>query len=131
MAVEVVGLNELLRAFGAADAALKSDLKDALQEAAAPVRTDAQALAQGAIRNNTSAWSRMRIGITGSVVYVVPAERGAKGRANQRLRRRKFADLLRDRAMTPAARGNEGNVRRRLDQMLTEVGKVWDRHGLR
>jgi hypothetical protein len=128
--IKVDGLNDLLRAFAAADKALKDDLRDALQEAAAPIRSDAQALAGSSIRNNTTAWSRMRVGIErGGVVYVAPVERGIKGRGNQRLRRRRFADLLRDRAMHPARQRNIRNVERRLEQMLLEVKAVWERHG--
>ena len=130
MAVKVDGLNELLRAFSAADRHLRDDLKDTLQEAAAPVRTDAQTLARSTIRNNTTDWSRMRIGVLGgNTVYVAPVERGIKARANQRLRRRKFADLLRDRAMEPAKEKNIRHVERRLDHLLGEVKAVWERHG--
>lgn len=129
-AIRVDGLNELVRAFNAADKALKEDLRDALQEAAAPVRSDAQALASSAIPRNTLAWSRMRIGMLGgSVVYVAPVERGTKGRGNQRLRRPRFANLLRDRAMNPALARNRSRVERRLEQMLSEVARVWERYG--
>ena len=44
-AIHVDGLDGLLRAFGAADKTLRDDMKDALQEAAAPVRSAAQAKA--------------------------------------------------------------------------------------
>ncbi|HKQ19492.1 MAG TPA: hypothetical protein VJW75_07060, partial [Candidatus Eisenbacteria bacterium] len=100
----------------------------------APVRSDAQALA-GTIPHmtttRTSDWTRMRTGITGgTIVYVVPAERGAKGRGNDRKRRPKFKSVLGPR-MDLALERNRGHVMRRLDQMLYEVGKVWDRNGLR
>ena len=130
-AIRVDGLAELQRAFTAADRALREDLRDALQEAAAPVRRDAQAMAGVTIHNLRPGdpWTRMRIGQTGSVVYVAPVERGASARANQRRRRRNFKGLLLNRAMEPALARNRGHVIRRLDGLLADVKKVWERHG--
>lgn len=131
-AIRVDGLSELQRAFSAADRALRDDLRDALQEAAAPVRSEAQVLAGVAIRRMPvgSPWTRMRIGMVGaSVVYVAPVERGAKGRANQRLRRPKFKPLMLRRALEPALVRNRQQVVRRLDALLREVKAVWERHG--
>ena len=79
--IQVEGLAELQRAFTAADRALREDLRDALQEAAAPVRSDAQTLAGITISHmpQGSSWRLMRTGILGgTIVYVAPVERGAK-----------------------------------------------------
>ena len=78
--VRVEGLRELNRAFRVADKALATDLKDALEEAAVPVRRDAQSLAVQRIRRIGPTWSRMRVGTTGGVVYVAPVERGTRPR---------------------------------------------------
>lgn len=130
-AIRVDGLAELQRAFTAADKALRQDLNDALEEAAQPVRADAQALA-GTIShmttNRASDWTRMRTGIRGSVVYVAPVERGSKARGDSRYRRRRFKNVLGPR-MDLALVQNRSRVVKRLDQMLAEVGRVWDRHG--
>lgn len=131
-AIRVDGLRELERAFTAADKALRTDLRDALEEAAQPVRQSAQSLALGTIGNmrRSPQWSRMRTGVLGgTVAYVAPVERGTKGRANQRLRRRKFKQLMLSRAMEPALIRNRDTVEKRLDRMLTEVARVWDAHG--
>ena len=132
-AIRVDGLAELQRAFTAADRALREDLRDALQEAAAPVRRDAQTLAGTTIShmttNRATDWSRMRIGMAGgSVVYVAPVERGGRARANQRLRRRRFKGILGSR-MDMALERNRAAVLRRMDGLLDDVIKVWDRHG--
>jgi hypothetical protein len=129
VAVAVSGLRELQSAFRRTDRALEVDLRDALAEAAAPVRSDAQALAASEIRNVSPGdpWAGMRIGIGRSVVYVAPVERGAKSRGDQRKRRPNLGNLLMDRAMEPALERNEEKVERRLDQMLDEVAAVWER----
>lgn len=128
--IKVEGLANLQRAFTRADRALRTDLRDALQEAAAPVRSDAQQLAGSQIRRmgQGSPWTRMRIGILGgTVVYVAPVERGVKGRGGERRRRPKLKPLMLDRALEPALERNRQAVVRRLDHMLDEVARVWDR----
>lgn len=132
-AIKVDGLAQLQRAFGAADRALRNDLNDALMEAAAPVRRDAQTLTLTTISGmrKSPQWATMRTGQARGVVYVVPVERGTRSRANPRLKRgQRFVQMVLLKAMNPALARNRGNVIRRLDQMLVEVGKVWDRNGL-
>lgn len=128
-AVSVTGLRELERAFRNADRALAGDLKDALQEAAAPVRSDAQALASSSISNLKPGdpWAGMRIGTGRSIVYVAPVERGAKSRGDERKRRPKFGTKLLTEAMEPALERNRARVETRLDKMLDEVANVWER----
>lgn len=117
------------RAFRAADRAVAEDLRDALAEAAAPVRADAQLLAGSEIRNLHAGdpWTGMRIGVNQSSVWVAPTERGVKGRGGQSRRRRNLADLLMGRAMEPALERNRASVERRLDLMVGEVCDVWER----
>ena len=124
-AVRVLGLRDLHRAFGAADKAVQRDMKDALLEAAAPVRSDAQRLASG-FAGAGRPWSGMRIGATGSaIVYVAPVERGV-GRGGPRSRP-KFGTKLMDQAMQPALDHNAGAVERRVEKLLDEVANVWER----
>lgn len=129
-AVRVEGLRELERAFGAADRELRNDFRDALEESAAPVRSDAQTLAgSGVIRNLHAGdqWTGMRTGVGRTIAYVVPRERGAKGRGNQRRRRPNLGDLLLGRAMEPALERNLDKVERRFEELLDEVCRVWER----
>jgi hypothetical protein len=131
-AIRVDGLDDLVRAFNAADKALTSDLKDALTEAAAPVRRDAQVLTPAAIHNlgARDPWARMRTGVVSrSIVYVAPVERGTKAKANAKLRR---GDKYKRRALPPmeqALARNRGRVLTRLDGLLGEVKQVWERYG--
>lgn len=132
-ALHVDGLAELRKAFLAADKTLREDLDDALQEAAAPVRSTAQRLAQTEISHmkEGSSWALMRIGIErrNSFVYVAPVERGVKVRGRERFRRPEFAGLMRDKAMEPALDAHRGEIVHRLDGLLGEVKRVWERYG--
>jgi hypothetical protein len=125
--IAVRGLRDLTRAFAAADKTLQRDLRTRLRDAAEPVRADAQASAVREIRNvhDGDSWSRMRVGVTQRLVYVAPRERGSRGFSPKR--RRKFGDLLMDRAMAPALERNRDEVLRELDDMLGNVGKAWER----
>ena len=125
--IKVDGLDSLRRAFLVADQEVAADMKDALQEAAAPVRADAQTLATATIRRIGVPWSRMRVGSTRTIVYVAPVERGSKGRGNQRYRRPKFKQLLLSRALEPALERNVSKVERRVEEMLGEVARTWER----
>lgn len=127
-AVRVLGLRDLERAFTKADRYLAGDLRDVLEEAASPVRRDAQTLAGATIRNLHAGdeWSRMRTGVSRSIAYVAPVPRGVKGRDNRR-RRRNLADLLMGRAMQPALERNRLAVERRFELLLDEVVDVWER----
>ena len=128
-AVRVLGLAELERAFGRADRAVRADMRDALAEAAAPVRSDAQRLAGQNISRLGAGrpWSRMRIGVSRTVAYVAPVERGIKGRGGQRLRRPKFGTRLMNEAMQPALDMNAAQVERRVEKLIDEVANVWER----
>lgn len=128
-AVSVTGLRELERAFRRADRARAEDLKHALEEAAAPVRRDAQALASSEISHVRPGdpWAGMRIGTGRSIVYVAPIERGVKSRGDERKRRPKFGTKLMEEAMEPALEPNRSVVEARLDKMLDELASVWER----
>lgn len=122
--IRVQGLRELNRAFKLADKALATDLKDALEEAAVPVKRDAESLAVQRIRRIGPTWSRMRIGTKGGVVYVAPVERGTR---NPRHGRRKLADHLMGKAMEPALQRNEDVVIARVNDALNDMARVWER----
>ena len=129
-AVRALGLRELERAFARADREVRNDMRDALAEAAAPVRSDAQSLAgAGVIRNLRSGddWTRMRVGVGRSIAYMVPVERGVKGRGNRRFRRPAFGQMLVGRAMEPALERNVRKVELRFLELLDDVCRVWDR----
>lgn len=120
--VRVEGLRELQHAFAVANKVLAAELRKGLRESAEPVRADAEMLAATRIRNMTESWSRMRVGVTKTSVYVAPRSRNRGGR-----RRRNLFDLMTGRSLEPALDANVNEVTERLDDVLGTVGQAWDR----
>jgi hypothetical protein len=123
-AIHVQGLLELSRAFRRADATLSKELRKDLRDAAEPIRLRAQALAVEEIPRIGIPWSRMRVGVTQKLVYVVPQQHGTKRQQNKRPN---LVDLLLDRAMNPAFVENIDRVIQAIDEVLATVGSAWER----
>jgi hypothetical protein len=119
-AVTVTGLRELQAGFGRAETQTFG-LNTGLRHAAEPVAADAERLASSSIRRmpRSPRWSRMRVGVTRTLIYVAPKQRGARGRGNPRSRPN-LANLLMDRAMQPA-------LDRHTDEIVAGVGELVDR----
>lgn len=120
----VEGLADLQRAWAVADKETSRELREALKDAAEPVRRDAQLLALHTIDRMTIPWAAMKVGVTRRMVYVAPKHRGTR---NRNLRRPKFADLLARRAMQPALDHNVGRVNAGVQKALDDVGRKWER----
>lgn len=125
--IRIEGLSELSRAFRHARTGIAKDLRSALESSAEPVRADAQTLALSSIRRIGTPWSRMRVGVTQSMVYVAPIERGVKRHGRERFRRPNLARLLRDRAMQPAFAQNRDKVVREVEDTLADLARTWSR----
>lgn len=125
--LRVEGLRELQRAFSIADKTLAKEMRERLRDVAEPVRADAERLAVQEIRRIGIPWSRMRVGVTRSLVYVAPVERGVKSRGRASRARPNLADLLMGRAMSPALDANQGRVLHELEEVLGDVGQAWER----
>lgn len=118
--VEVEGLAESNRALTQAGRELRAELRVEMIAAGEPVRMRAEQFAQSSIRNIGEQWSRMRVGFTGSLVYVAPKRhRGRFSRPN-------LAPLLIDRVLVPAAEAERGRVEagveRAVENSLRRVG---------
>lgn len=125
-AVRVEGLAGLQRAFKAADVLEQRELRKTLRTVAEPVRVQAEQLAVEHIPRIGVPWSRMRIGVTNTSVYLAPRQRGQKGR-DQRLRRPNLRQLLLGRSMDPAFDQNRPRIIAGVTNMLNTVGKQWER----
>lgn len=126
-AIQVKGLRDLQRAFSRADRALQRDLRKKLREVGEPVRADAEHRAAAEISHIGGRWSRMRVGITRSLVYVAPRERGVKTRGPDPRRRPNLAGLLMEKAMQPALDAHIDESLKRFEGLLDTVGKEWER----
>jgi len=125
--IRLEGMAELQAAFRLADKGLSKDLRAAFQSAAEPVRQGAEALAVSRIRRIGVTWSRMRVGITRTSVYVAPRQRGVTSKVGARARRPNLAPLLLDRAMEPALDANREKVMRETDDALRDLARTWSR----
>lgn len=114
--VAVEGYQDVSRAFRKMDKDAAKALRDGLKRAGEPVRVEAESLAVGKIRNIGGDWSRMRLGVTSRYVYIAPKmrNRGGSPRAN-------LALLLMERAMFPAAKTRENEVRQELEGVLDDL----------
>lgn len=125
-AIVVDGVGELRRAFNRADRKLGRDLARTLKDVGEPVREDAEQKVLAGIPRIGFAWSRMRTGISRSVVYVVPKERGRQSRQNPKLRRPNLADLMGP-EMDQALTDNAHEVEQRFNRLLVDVARTWER----
>jgi hypothetical protein len=67
----------------------------------------------------------MRVGVTQSLVYVAPRQRGKKTTASQK--RPNLKNLLLDRALEPALEQNIHGVTGEVEHMLNGVAGDWGR----
>ena len=132
MTVVIRGMRELSAAYAAMERDVRRELPAALRDASEPVRREAEGLAVSRIRRmpNSPRWSRMRTGVTRTLVYVAPRQRGVKSRhADDPRRRPNLGDLLMDRAMEPALEHNATEVERTIEQTLDRLAGKFNNGG--
>ncbi len=112
--VKVSGLIELQRSFKTLEKSVRRELRGELRDVAKPVADDAAAKSLNDIRNmqETPEWSRMRVGLTQSAVYIVPRQRRRGGS-----RRPNLGNLLL-REMTAALEENETRTTESFENWL-------------
>lgn len=124
MPIAVSGLRELNAAFAHSDKESRLGVRRVQRDLAEPVKLGAETLAVVRIRNIGMRWSRMRIGVTRTLIYVAPRQRGAR---NGPRHRPNLAPLLMDRAMEPALEARrpqlEADTERMLDRIADEFNK--------
>lgn len=133
--IEIENFPALARAFASVSKetgrTLRRELRDLAEPIAASATQFASADISGIARQKTEHWEEMRVGVARgfSLVYVAPRHRGIKGRGDDPRRRPKFADTLRDKAMTPAVEANEAGLVAGAESVVDEVtGRIWS-HG--
>lgn len=127
-AISVDGLTELNRAFARAERDVRLEFRGTLRKAAKPVKDEAEVLASTDISHMaTPPWTKMRVGVTRSLVYVAPRERGVKSKTNRARRRPQFGDTLLDKALEPALEHNIDGITGEVELMLAGISKDWAR----
>lgn len=122
MPTVVYGLREIQGAYAKLERDTRLGMHGTLRDAAEPVQRGAEALSQARITRIGPRWWKMRVGVTRTLVYVAPRQRGiGKGKGADPRRRRKFGDLLMERAMEPALEQNETQVEQLIDRFLDHV----------
>jgi hypothetical protein len=127
-AVVVRGMREFQAALARADRESRLGVRHELRDVARPIANYAQQLAQSTIAGMSTSpqWARMRIGVTRTLVYVAPRQRGTRGRSPRG--RPNLADLLMNRAMQPALERHRGELEVNVERMLDRVADQFN-HG--
>lgn len=120
--VHVKGLAELNHAFARMSKDLSVEVREAIKDAAEPVRRRAHDLAIQNISHIGDRWSEFRIGATSRVVYIAPRERGTRIGLRKR---RNLGPLLMDDAMALALEDSTGEVVRGLEEMFEGLETMW------
>lgn len=130
MPVYVKGLAEVNYLLSKADKETRLGLRKAEREVARPISGDAERLTLQNIprtRLGKVEWWEMRIGVTQTLIYVAPKQKGVRGKGPRR--RKEFANLMMARAMEPALRKNEHDIEARFDHVLEEVAHRFNEVG--
>ena len=123
MAVDVrvttSSLSSVNRALQQVDKDLKREISVELHSIGALVQHDVESLALSTIPNMTMPWSQMRVGQTPFLIYVVPRQKGVRGKGPRR--RPRFAELMLRRAMRPALARKKPEVDARFQKVVSVV----------
>lgn len=130
MAAVVKGFRDVNIAFAHADETLRKAWLAGRRQLGEPVRRDVEQLAVSSIRHMSAspAWARMRIGVTRTLVYVAPRERGTRSR--QPSSRPNLSGLLMDRAMQPALDRHEYEIVANFERLLDHMADSFNRGGV-
>jgi hypothetical protein len=130
--IEILGYRELMRAFAQADKDSRKYVRAAFREVGQPVAAEAEQLAVQKIPRITRRsprgpkWEKMRVGVTRTLVYVAPRQRGVRSGPR---RRPNMADLLMGRAMEPALEHNEARLEASVERALDLVADRFNAGG--
>ena len=124
---------ELQRAFGRLSRDLRGGVREALEAAAEPVRSDASNLARSNISGmarDKLAWWRMRVGVTTTEVYIAPERRGNKRRTRPTPRGQAEAFIAQmNPQMEAGLARNRDRVEKAVLDEIEELAARWGRNG--
>lgn len=123
--LRVDGLAELQRAFYNLNRDLGKGVREALEAGAEPVRQQAQSNVfeqVSGMRRGRVPWHHMRVGVTRSLVYVAPVQRGVKRTGDERKRRGAITIQVMAPPMHEAGDANRDQV---FGQVLSEIDDLF------
>ena len=124
----VDGLRELNETFKDAPKDVRLAYRKELRTVGLPVQQTAERLAVERIRKIGPHWSKMRVGITQTLVYVAPRQRGVKNRGD-RGARPTLGTRLAEEVTNPALEQNKQRIEQDFDEMLDRLVTKWDHEG--
>lgn len=127
-AIRVENYRDVIHAFGQASKKMERDFKGRLREAAEPVRSTAERLAGSGVVDNLDsgdAWTKMRIGVTRTGVYVAPRERGRRTRSRPALARPNLKPLMLDEVMGPTLDRERDGVVDNIRDLLGDMHRTF------
>jgi hypothetical protein len=129
VALSVEGYTDVMRAMKTMEKNVRLGYRKEIRQAAEPVRQTAESLAAVRIRGmgQGDPWTRMRVGVTQTSVYVAPVKRGI--RAGSR-KRRNLAPLMQARVMEPALYAHQDEVFRHVDSLVQRECDRFNRGGV-
>jgi hypothetical protein len=137
--VHVKGLRELQQAFALAEREARLFVRAELRHVAEPIRAEAEQLALTSIsgmgRNRKSAkWGKMRVGVTRTLIYVAPRQRGRLTKQNpdrwgRGYYKGDFGGRLMRVAMEPALEHHAPDVEARMEHALDRMADHFNRGG--
>lgn len=121
--VIVHGLDQIQRDLAKSSVEVGRAMRLGLKESAEPTAHLAERLSLTRIRRmpHSPEWAETRIGVLRSAVYVVPKQRGAKGRGSQSRRRPNLVGLMMGRSFEPALEAGASLVQASVTRLLGEV----------
>lgn len=128
--IRVQGLSELVRAFSTLDRNLGRGLREAVENAAEPVRQEASSLMRSEISGMARSripWWTMRTGSTRNGAYVAPVQRGVKGRPDDKRRRPNLVGIGLNKALVPALERNRERVEDSVLAEMDDLFRAWER----
>jgi ATPase subunit of ABC transporter with duplicated ATPase domains len=129
-AIQVEGLNSLVRAFRVANKEVAKDVRTAIEQAGEPIRQDAQNRVRAEISGMSRSrvpWWEIRSGVERSTIgYIVPRQRGVRTLGGGRRRRPRLAALIAQREQS-ALDAHAGRVETEFREALNEVARAWAR----
>ena len=122
--IAVDGLKELNRTFKLAPKDVRLAYRKEMRTLGDPVKSTAERLVVQRIPRIGPNWSKFRTGVTQTLVYVAPRQRGVKARGDPR-GRPNLGIRLAEEVTGPALEQNKHRIEQDIEDMLDRLSAMW------